>query len=57
MTSLDVVRAFIANARWIFAATMPENPHWYTRRKENPNDNFESFVVFIRWNGCRSEFT
>jgi hypothetical protein len=54
--SLDEARAFIANARWIFARTMPENPHWYTLRKENANEGFESFVVFIRQNGYRSAF-
>ena len=56
MIALDDVRAFIASARWIFARTMPENPHWYTLRRENPAADFESFVRFIRENGYRSEF-
>lgn len=56
MKSSDDVRAFVANARWIFARTMPKNPHWYTLRKESPQDAFEAFVVFIRENGYREEF-
>ena len=35
---------------------MPQNPHWYTLRKENPQDGFEGFVTFIRENGYREEF-
>lgn len=56
MTSLSEVRRFVANAHWIFARTMPENPHWYTLRKENPPEAFEAFVSFVRENGYREEY-
>ena len=56
MTVPDDLRAFVANARWIFARTMPKSPHWYTLRRENPEGSFEAFVLFIRENGYDEEF-
>jgi hypothetical protein len=56
LTSLEQLRAFIAQARWIFARTMPEHPHWYTLRKENPQVGFEAFVLHIRKNGYEDVF-
>ena len=56
MTSLEDVRRFTAAARWIFARTMPDSPHWYTLRKESPAPAFEAFVMFIREHGYISEY-
>lgn len=56
MTSLDAMRAFIGSVRWIFARTMPQTPHWYTLRKENPQEGFETFVMFIREQGYEKQF-
>lgn len=44
--------------RWIFAKTMPENPHWYTLRKEwNTHSlSFNDTVMFMRQNGYKEKF-
>lgn len=54
--SLGEMRRFVANARWVFARTMPENPHWYTLRKENSHEDFEAFIRLIRKTGYREEY-
>lgn len=51
----------VANAllpqRWIFAKTMPENPHWYTLRKEWHDDQaFVSTVEVMRRYGYKERF-
>jgi hypothetical protein len=33
---------------WIFAKTMPENPHWYTLRKSWDDNEFVEVVKVIR---------
>ncbi len=38
----------IKNNKWIFAKTMPSNPHSYIRRSKDNNDDFIYFVGFIR---------
>lgn len=42
---------------WIFAKTMPENPHWYTLLKDwgNP-DAFYNAVEYIREHGYQEKF-
>src|SRR5215203_5203746 len=42
----------IEGHRWQFAKTLPENPHFYTKRKEWDNDDdFVEMVMLIRENG------
>jgi hypothetical protein len=39
----------VEKAKWVFAKTMPHNPHWYTLRKGWDNDeDFVKLVLFIR---------
>jgi hypothetical protein len=49
-------RGFIGASRWIFARTMPQNPHEYTLRKHHGNDVFESAVRYIREHGHMEEY-
>lgn len=42
--------------KWIFAKTMPHNPHWYTLRKNWNDDKFIAAVLFIRENGYREKY-
>jgi len=43
--------------QWIFAKTMPENPHEYTLRREWPSDaDFVRAVLFIREHGYQNLF-
>jgi hypothetical protein len=44
---------FIESSSWIFAKTMPQNPHWYTLRKNCPDSVFCDAVTFIREQGKR----
>ena len=42
---------------WIFAKTMPRNPHWYTLRKKWAGEvSFDDVVEFIRVNGYQRNF-
>jgi hypothetical protein len=51
------VRWLLETAAWIFARTMPKNPHWYTLRRQWENDNDFVFVVqFIRRYGLVERF-
>lgn len=47
----------LKQAEFVFAKTMPENPHWYTLKKswEDP-ELFEKLVMFIRKNGVREKY-
>jgi hypothetical protein len=47
----DAFRAFAKSHRWIFAKTMPENPHEYTLRRDTSGEHFEAAVRFIRARG------
>jgi len=52
----DVVRALEAQ-RWIFAKTMPQNPHEYTLRKAWAGDvSFDDVVTFIRDHGYQRRY-
>ncbi len=54
---LDHVRTVLEAAGWVFAKTMPENPHWYTLRKTWSDDAaFVEVVEFIRRHGYREKF-
>jgi hypothetical protein len=47
----------LTTAPWVFAKTMPENPHWYTLRRRWENDGDFVFVVqFIRRHGLVERF-
>ena len=42
---------------WVFAKTMPENPHEYTLRKRwKSQEDFDWAVQFIRQNGYSARF-
>lgn len=44
-------RRFVREHDWIFARTMPDNPHEYTLRKNTSDEVFEAAVRFVRENG------
>ena len=53
LTALEArVTQLLESHDWIFAKTMPQNPHWYTLRRDWGNDeDFDMTVQFIRENG------
>lgn len=52
----DVNQSFLAHD-WIFAKTMPQNPHWYTLRKAWRDDRaFEQAVTTIRQYGSQEQY-
>lgn len=56
---LDEIKDFINGAKWIFAKTMPEIPHYYIVRdnlSENNKKLFDEFDVFIKKNGYAKMF-
>jgi len=54
---LAAVARDLAAARWIFAKTMPQNPHEYTLRREWASDaDFVRAVLFIRAHGYQNLF-
>jgi hypothetical protein len=54
--ALDLLGEAFLSKRWIFAKTMPQNPHWYTLRREwNDDIFFDRAVKAIRKIG-RNEF-
>jgi hypothetical protein len=57
MTDIEKVTALLNAQKWVFAKTMPENPHEYTVRKNWENDDDFVFVVkYIRANGYPFKF-
>lgn len=42
---------FVGEHKWIFARTMPENPHEYTLRRDTSGITFDEAVRFIRQHG------
>lgn len=52
----EEVRRLLLEHRWIFAKTMPENPHEYTLRKTWDDADFLRVVTFIRRCGYRQKF-
>ncbi|MCK9569893.1 hypothetical protein M0R72_13195 [Candidatus Pacearchaeota archaeon] len=53
---LEEAKLFIASSKWIFAKTMPQNPHWYILRSKCDDAEFVAFVLYIRANGCDVSF-
>lgn len=56
MTDFERVSALLSAARWIFAKTMPDNPHDYTLRKDWNDDDFVFVVQYIRQHGYQGKF-
>lgn len=53
----EFVGKILEQCKWVFARTMPDNPHHYTLRKDFGNDNlFLSLVKHIRYFGAFEEF-
>jgi hypothetical protein len=47
---------FVEQSRWIFAKTMPHNPHEYTLRRHTTAEQFDAAVRFVRENGVMEEY-
>lgn len=53
----EFVGEILEQSKWIYARTLPDNPHHYTLRKDFGNDNlFLSLVKHIRYFGAFEEF-
>lgn len=54
----DRITSALLAQRWVFAKTMPQNPHWYTLRKAwNHEDvSFDECVVFLRQYGYKEQY-
>ena len=53
----DELRDLIEQHEWIYAKTMPENPHEYTLRQEWADDAlFDAIVLHIRQHGYTARF-
>ena len=49
---LALCASLLSQQEWVFAKTMPRNPHWYTLRRKWVNDSeFIWVVTFIRRHG------
>jgi hypothetical protein len=48
--------AFVAQAPWRYAATMPHIPHEYTLRRQHDPALFEAAVRFIREHGYQARW-
>jgi hypothetical protein len=48
--------AFVAQAPWRYAATMPHIPHEYTLRRQHDPVVFEAAVRFIRKHGYQARW-
>ncbi len=44
LTSKEV-QSFLEDGKWIFAKTMPKNPHYYILRKNYKGDDIEKFYI------------
>ena len=53
---LQFIGNLIEKSRWIFAKTMPQNPHYYMLRKESDDSEFVRFVEIIRKYGYRNKY-
>jgi hypothetical protein len=50
------INSLIERSHWIFAKTMPYNPHYYMLRKEADDAEFVRFVELIRNYGYRQMY-
>lgn len=49
-------RSFVERHAWIFARTMPQNPHEYTLRRNARKEVFEAAVRYVREHGRMERF-
>ncbi len=49
-------RAFIAQAPWRFAKTMPQLPHEYIRQGDVSEHDFQAFLSYLREHGFRASW-
>lgn len=54
--SFEYVGKLLSESRWIFAKTMPQNPHFYTLRKEWKDSHFVAVVELMRRYGYQEKF-
>ena len=55
--SMEELREFARTSPWIFAKTMPQQPHEYTLRAESPDEKlFERVVLYIRQFGYKAKY-
>ncbi len=52
----EEVEAWLAARHWQFARTMPRNPHHYTVRAWNPEEEFELVVLHVRERGYQQVY-
>lgn len=53
----DWFRAFVERFEWTFAKTMPQDPHWYIRRRQVQDDDlFDAVVMAIRRHGYSAPY-
>ena len=48
---------FITSCSWVFAKTMPQNPHEYALRRDMRSDMFDNAVRYIREHGDMDTFS
>lgn len=53
---MDRIYRNILSNQWRFAKTMPNEPHWYTLRKDWDDEEFVYFVEYIRRHGYASVY-
>lgn len=54
---LHRITTLLESHEWVFAKTMPQNPHWYTLRRKWADDQaFAEAVQFIRQYGRRETY-
>jgi hypothetical protein len=54
---MEKVKRLLNEAKWIYAKTMPENPHYYCLRKNFANDeDFVFLVEYIREHGIKEKW-
>ena len=51
MDNSEKAMAFVSQARWRYAKTMPKFPHEYTVREWNDGTEFEEFIRYLLKNG------
>jgi hypothetical protein len=47
---------YVASHPWVFARTMPRNPHEYTLRRETDDATFEAAVRYVRQHGVMETY-
>ena len=52
----DFINKIVGKSNWIFAKSMPQNPHYYMLRRESVDSEFVRFVLLIRKYGFRMKY-